>query len=247
MSRYSLLFICLGLSLLTQARSLELVFRYVNTKGCIVDGSRLQVWANGKAALKNYGEKADDWQSWEVNYQNKPLLLLFCGPEDTLSLEIDINNGFKDRCRTLVFPRLQHRFQEETLKINHLTCSWKATTATALEYRFINPLDGKKLQALEKSCGWESQEGLVLNVLSDSVMLLRCGENNAVFIKYWLGSDGVLRLEFSPSNCTEFNSGEEREFYEWLINKPIMEYELLHNRWRIGTEQCRYLFQISFD
>ncbi|MDX5321697.1 MAG: hypothetical protein LPK45_11215, partial [Bacteroidota bacterium] len=95
-------------------------------------------------------------------------------------------------------------------------------------------------------CGAFKMDSLSLRLhfLSDSVMLLQCGKNDAVFIKYYLQSDGILHCQTSNFQCTEFVNESEEKLYQ-LLSGGKMNFRMEGNGFLIGGKECAWKFRLE--
>lgn len=219
MNKFSLLLIALCFASGLKADSLDLIFRYYKGNGKIENAPLTLILPNGTSTALSSPDAAG-WQHWQIQSETHPYELTIVDGSDTSLLVIDVLNKYRGTVlKSLVINRLQYRKKKQTLKVNQLTCRWTGSIAYPIEYAFCNPLDGEtlKLDRLRCATVYDSLK-LELHFLSDSVMLYKCGKKEALFFKYFLGSDGKFYHEASAYTCTEFSNQEEQKFYLLLAN-----------------------------
>ncbi len=199
-----------------KADTLDLVFRFYTQNGHVQSGKVLQFRTAGTVE-KTLVQAEDAWQEIRWIRKNSNDTLLILAETDSAVICIDVLNSEKARFKTLVVSRLQARPHLQRIKVNHLTCRWNGSIAYPLDYQYINPLENKQLKL-------DSLAGNHLQVLSDSVMLLRCDKSQAIFIKYYLSSDGILELNPSGAQCGNFYSDVEARLYAFLRSSPRFRY-----------------------
>lgn len=223
------LFFLLILPLISSADTLQVTFRYYDAAGHLVAGSNLKVTSSAPV-LRTISSDEDAWQevSWIRNSPNE--VLRFIGSEDSLDIQVRILDKYEGKVKTLIIDRLQGGQEMQQVRINHLTCKFKGSIAHPLDYRFINPLD---LHILIPDSMSTYEKGL--QVLSDSVMLLHCGKNQGVFVKYYLGIDGKLELLPSPVECSAFKNESIRKLYQFIRRHLSFSYKIENNYLIIGS------------
>ncbi len=227
------LLLCFLLSFpsLLSADSLDVVFRYYAEDGRLVHRPLSMTIFDGQATQLGKID-AGGWQHWRIGYQGEALKVEVKVEVENegngQELTIQVHPDWKATLKTLVINRLQVSREAQVLKVNHLTCRWTAGIAYPVEYRFNNPIDGQELKFQSWSCaGLRDSVSISLHVLSDSVMLFRCGKNDAILIKYYLASDGKFYRSLAPLDCGVFNSTLEQRFYDLLKDSTIeLRYDL---------------------
>lgn len=241
---FLILFLLIGSA--ASADTLEVIFRYYNADGQI-QSEPLSCSASNGWAKQIAAPDAAGWQHWQLSTVEKSYQLVLKGKHDSIAVEIEVHNKYKNTVRSLVINRLQVRPQAQVIKVNELTCKWTGSIAYPIEYRFNNPLDGANLHLETLRCERTLDSlNLTLYFLSDSVMLYKCGKNEALFFKYYLSSTGHFIREASNYSCTEFTNEEERRLYEILnrLNSTI-QYEFQGKKLVLKDSFCYWEF--SFE
>lgn len=247
MSRFYL-FLCLLCSgLLSNANQLDLVFRYYNAKGHI-ESDLLQITASDSVQV--YQVSAADhsgWQHWSLDGFSGKCVLHIVSKTSVQDLEIDVHPDYSGKAKSIVISRLQMQGSPLVLKVNHLTCKWTGGIAYPLEYRFINPLDGNNLKLEKQECRVKKDSlNLTLYVLSDSVLLFKCGGNEALFIKYYLQSDKTFDREPSGFSCTSFSSPIEQELYMlFQRGETRINYTMENGHLLLFDGRCTWYFKLE--
>jgi hypothetical protein len=215
------IFPLLFLAMATQvnADTLNLIFRHYTHEGVITSNPRNLEVSSGSSTLLGKPDKGG-WQHWLIETSKHPIRVALINSGDSVFLEIDIHKNHRNGAlKTIVINRLQSGTKKQMLKVNEFTCRWTGSIAYPIEYQFNNPLDGQKLTLKSLRCSANSDSmKLVLDVLSDSVMLIRCGVNDAFFMKYHLSSSGYLIRGQTNYTCNEFSNELERRLYVLLID-----------------------------
>lgn len=220
MRKVCFFFLCFLLYGASKADTLNFIFRLYDEAGAIVPARFTKMELAGGTAIQRPANAGDPWQHWTLTGDSIPCRLTLLYGKNTLSVRIDVLEKFRNGViQSLVVNRLQDRKTEEIIKVNQFTCSWTAGIAYALEYRFINPIDKHELKFRRSNCLQIDSANVTLSVLSDSVMLLTCGSNAAVFFKYRVDAEGYLYTEASGFVCTEFHNQAERALYK-LLTEP---------------------------
>lgn len=236
----------LSIPTLLSADSLDIVFRYYAGDGRIVSAPLLLTINEGQCTKLGKTD-AGGWQHWRIGYRGAAIKLKVEVEDESKEQEltIQVHPDWKATLKTLVINRVQESVAPWVLKVNHLTCRWTAGIAYPIEYRFNNPLDGQELKLKSWSCA-KNQDSLrvSIHVLSDSVILFRCGKSDAILVKYFLGSQGQFFRSFAPSECHEFTSIAERELYILLKDSSNeIRYSWEGSRWVITDQnECRWGF-----
>lgn len=225
---------------LLSADSLDIVFRYYTGDGRVL---HTPITIENGTQLGKTDEGG--WQHWRLLYQDGLVRMTLKNGHQSQTLTIQVHPDWQKTLKTLVINRIQASGEALLLKVNHLTCRWTAGIAYPIEYRFNNALDGQELQLRSWTCA-RTQDSLraSIHVLSDSVMLFRCGKSEAILVKYYLGSAGQLFRSFAPSECHEFNTTAERELYRLLKD----ESQELRYSWEVSgfvlvdAKGCRWEF-----
>lgn len=214
--RLSIFLFLFGIWNSSKADTVDVVFSFYNQSGYVQSGKSLSFTTNGQLE-KTLIPSDEAWLDirW-IRKEVSDTLIISTG-KDTAWLCIDILESEKARLKTLVVARLQARPTLQRIKVNHLTCKWSGSIAYPLDYNYINPIENKQLK-------YDSLNGNRLQVLSDSVMLFRCTRSQAIFIKYYLGSDGILQLYPSDAQCAQFYSGAEAKLYAFLRSSTRFRY-----------------------
>ncbi|MHB1278968.1 MAG: hypothetical protein ACYC1Q_11300 [Bacteroidia bacterium] len=239
-----LLCFLLSLSSLLSADSLDLVFRYYAEDGRLVSAPLSMSIFDGQTTQLRKTD-AGGWQHWRMVYKEGTagITIKTQGHEQTLAIQV--HPDWKTTLKTLVINRLQVSREAQVLKVNHLTCRWTAGIAYPIEYRFNNPIDGQELKLQSWSCAsLRDSISISLHVLSDSVMLFRCGKNDAILIKYYLASDGKFYRSLAPLDCSVFNTTLEQRFYALLKDSTIeLRYDLEGTYFSLTEPtNCSWLF-----
>lgn len=201
------------------ADTLDLVFRFYSANGKL-NSSQLEVQVKDGNATKHYAPDEGGWQHWKIISTSQPYVLTLHSRTDTVKLDIDVLEKYrKSHLRTLVINRLQAEENKQVLKVNELTCRWTGTIAYPIEYRFVNPLDGQKGKLESISCRRKNDSlNVELHFISDSVLLYTCGKADALFIKYYLGSEKNLYRSPAPFECHTFSNEEQKKLYAILTD-----------------------------
>ncbi|TNE80349.1 MAG: hypothetical protein EP332_07810 [Bacteroidetes bacterium] len=214
--RLSLFILLAGAWLSGKADTVDVVFCFYNQSGHVQSAKLLDFKTPGTVE-KTLIQTDDAWQEIRWIRKAESDTLQIVSEKDTARICIDILESERAKFRILVVERLQARPSLQRIKVNHLTCRWSGSIAYPLDYNYINPLDNKQLKL-------DSLEGKHLQVLSDSVMLLRCDRSQAIFIKYYLGSDGILELQPSSAECDHFYSDANAKLYAFLRSGKRFRY-----------------------
>ena len=239
----SLFFILLHLS--SKADKLELLFRFYGDQGKVSYQNMSVAVTNGKSQVITSPDRGG-WQNWELEYSGNPIQLLISDGVDSLKLDINIHPNNKEVLRTLVINRLQSGELKEVMMVNQLTCKWTGSIAYPLENRFQNPLDGMELRLLTKSCLNKTDSAKInLQVLSDSVLLVKCSESEGYFVKYFLGSDKIFRTESNQVACQTSDHYLSQSLLNLLVNpENRLLFRLESNRFTLIESGCRWEFEV---
>jgi len=198
--------------------SLNVLFRAYDSEGKAVQGSNLS--SPGHWILRT---DADCWQTIRIKKSEAGVaqLQLQFGL-DTLLLQIEVHPSKVEQIQSFILPRLQFGKSIDRFKVNKLSCSWQGSMATALDYQFINPLDGHHLRIIQSSCqsdSFKTEQGKQSNlqVLSDSVMLLKCSKREGIFLKYFLHADGDIEVHPSKKACEGFEEPGQLALFRFFI------------------------------
>jgi|GEM_PF-2190946 len=213
MNRLLLLALLLS-SICTKADTLDVLFRYYHSDGQLSASPLQLTLKDGNAVLVSRADAAG-WQQWRLENTSRPFHLMLVSGNDSLLLEIDVHEKYRKTVKSVVINRLQLRPFKQVLKVNELTCKWTGSIAYPIGYSFNNPLDGQTLHLKKLRCERTLDSlNVSLYFLSDSVMLFKCGKEEALFFKYYLQSDGKFRRVPSNYTCSEFKNEEQRRLYE---------------------------------
>lgn len=228
------------------ADTLDVIFRYYGADGRI-QSTPLTCSIEEGEALQLAAPDAAGWQHWRISSLEKIYELQFKSEHDSLELSIDVHSKYKKTVRSVVINRLQVRQKPQVLKVNELTCKWTGSIAYPIEYGFNNPLDGTTLHLETLRCERTLDSlNITLYFLSDSVMLYKCGKNEALFFKYYLTSSGTFTREASNYSCTEFTNEEERRFYEILMRRnSTLQYEFQGKKLILKDSFCYWEFEFE--
>ena len=225
-----LLCFLLSFSSLLSADSLDVVFRYYGEDGRLVNTPLTITLFDGQATQLGKTD-AGGWQHWRIVYKDGTagITIKTYGVEQAMAIQV--HPDWQTTLKTLVINRLQVSREAPVLKVNHLTCRWTAGIAYPIEYRFNNIIDGQELKLRSWTCAKDQDSLRVsIHILSDSVMLFRCGKTDAILAKYYLSSGGEVYRSFAPAECQAFSTNAERELYT-LLKDNSME---IHYSWENG-------------
>jgi len=246
MNKLLFLFFSLFSVSMVSADTLDIIFRYYDASG-LVQSTPLSIEVEDGAAEQLSQPDAAGWQHWRLMSADRLFQLDLATANDSIDLSIDVLSKYRNTVRSIVINRLQVRGKTQILKVNELTCKWTGSIAYPIEYSFNNPLDGNNLHLETLRCERTLDSlSITLYFLSDSVMLYKCGKNEALFFKYYLQSNGHFARTPSNYTCTEFTNEEERRFYEILtrLNSTI-QYEFQGKKLILKDSFCYCEFEFE--
>lgn len=241
-----LLFCFLCCSSMVSADTLDIIFRYYNASGKVQSSPLTMAVEDGTAEQLSQPDAAG-WQHWRLKSSDRTFQLDLATGMDSIDFNIDVHSKYRNTIRSIVINRLQVRGKSQVLKVNELTCKWTGSIAYPIEYAFNNPLDGNNLHLETLRCERTLDSlAITLHFLSDSVMLYKCGKNEALFFKYYLQSNGHFSRESSNYSCTEFTNEEERRFYEILTRlNTTIQYEFQGKKLILKDSFCYWEFEFE--
>ncbi|MBI1221005.1 MAG: hypothetical protein GC180_00240 [Bacteroidetes bacterium] len=223
--------------------ALDLTFRYYDINGKIVSNP-LEISSPTCSVYRVSNAENSGWQQWALDGFNGKAIIEIRQGNTVQELELDVLGNFQEKLKSLVINRIQFQGNRIQLKINHLTCKWTGGIAYPIEYLFNNPLDGNTLKLKSQSCK-SSYDSLnfELFVLSDSVILFRCGDDNALFFKYYLAANHSFIREPSGYQCSDYHNEAEKQLYT-LLTEPqrLIRYSYDGNKLNLFDGKCNWEF-----